>query len=417
MAFINLTDANIVDASFWASLDINSDSTIDVSGISDTIQVIITANSITFTNTVTGIVTTYSDGDLFAGSFSNFVAFTGNDANNIVGGSVGLNSSGYTGGAGDDTFTDDGNLGGQIFGGSGDDTITGGIGNNQIYGGDDDDIIFGVAGENVLEGGDGNDTLFAGDGSGNLDGGAGDDQLFASDTTTFVEGGTGNDTLTLTAGSTFAPFSSTGGVVTLPDGVSTFTYLNVENIVIACFTKGTRIRTAKGNVSIEDLSVGDFVNTADNGQQPIKWIGKRRVAGVGHLAPVVFQKHAIGNKRELRVSPEHRILLRDWQAEYLFGEREVLIAAKHLVNADTIYSAECDEVTYYHILFDQHEIVFAEGAKTESFYPTQSHIETMEIAARAELYELFPELMDKECGAILPSARRFVQGYEASLLN
>ena len=71
--FITLTDADMTDPAFWAAQDIGPDSTIDASGLSRSIQVTMTGNSITFTDTRTGTVTTYTDADLAGGSFSQFV--------------------------------------------------------------------------------------------------------------------------------------------------------------------------------------------------------------------------------------------------------------------------------------------------------------------------------------------------------
>ncbi len=413
--FLTLTNADITDAAFWASLDIGPNSTIDVSGISNFYQVTMTGNSITFTNTNTGVVTTYTDGDLAAGSFSQFVQYRGNGNDDNVSGSVGLNADGYIGGNGDDTFTDSGTLGGTIRGGRGNDTLQGGSGNNNIFGGGGRDILRGGSGNNNLSGGGGRDTLFAEDGSGNLDGGNGADLIFAGLNTTFVDGGNGNDTLVIPVGATFSPFTpgATGGIVTLPDG-RTFTYLNIETVEIACFTEGSLIRTPDQDRLIEDLKVGDLVETLDHGPQPIRWIGKRTVPGRGKHAPICFAPGAIGNSRRLSVSPQHRVLVSDWRCEYFLHMPEVLCAAKHLCDGDRVFVAPCDMVTYIHIMFDQHEIVFCENALSESFYAGE-HILQADRETYEELVEIFPELATGQ-GAQIP-ARPFIRSGEAALLR
>ncbi len=413
--FLTLTNADVTDPAFWASLDIGPDSTIDVSGLSNFVQVTMTGNSITFTNTNTGVVTTYTDADLAGGSFSQFVEYTGNRNDDNVSGSVGLNAGGYSGGAGNDTFNDSGSLGGTIRGGGGNDTLQGGSGDNNIFGGRGRDILRGGSGNNNLSGGGGRDTLFAEDGSGNLDGGGGADLIFAGLNTTFVEGGNGNDTLVIPVGATFTPFSpgSTGGTVTLPDG-RTFIYQNIETVEIACFTEGTMISTPNGDVVIDDLAVGDLVQTLDNGAQPIRWIGKRTVPGRGKHAPICFSPGAIGNRRHLRVSPQHRVLVSGWRCEFFLHTPEVLCAAKHLCDGDSIYVAPCDSVTYFHIMFDQHEIVFCENAQLESFY-AGDHILRQDRKAYDELTELFPELAT---GRRMPTpARPFIRKGEAAVLK
>ena len=87
------------------------------------------------------------------------------------------------------------------------------------------------------------------------------------------------------------------------------------------------------------------------------------------MAPILIRKGALGNTRDLRVSPQHRMLLSGWQAEVLFGESEVLATAKSLVNDHSILREEGGEVKYFHILFDSHEIVYAEGAHPKASTP------------------------------------------------
>ncbi|MEM9637247.1 MAG: hypothetical protein AAGA94_06330, partial [Pseudomonadota bacterium] len=82
--FLRLTNADITDAAFWAGLDITRNSTIDTRALADRFQITLNANSITFTDTDTGLVTTYTDSDIASGSFSEFVEFRGNDADNDV---------------------------------------------------------------------------------------------------------------------------------------------------------------------------------------------------------------------------------------------------------------------------------------------------------------------------------------------
>ncbi|WP_299771583.1 Hint domain-containing protein [uncultured Tateyamaria sp.] len=413
--FLTITDSDITNAAFWTALDIGQDSTIDASGISSTINITLTGSSISFEDTASGITTTYSDSDLTSGSFSQFVEFVGNDGDSDASGSVGLNASGYTGGSGDDIFTDDGSLGGGIRGGEGNDTLIGGVGSNNIDGGEGDDVLSGGGGNNNLSGGEGNDTLLGEDGSGNLNGGEGDDVIFAGLNTTFVEGGSGTDSMILPEGSTFTPFfpGSAGGNVTLPNGRS-FVYLNIGNVTVACFAAGTPIRTPNGDVPVEHLTVGDCVMTLDRGPQPIKWLGQRTVNGLGSNAPIHFRPGSIGNSQALRLSPQHRVLLSGWKCELLFHSREVLCAAKHLCDGDQIFREPCATVTYVHFMFEQHEIVFSGNALLESFF-VGDHITDAERGCHAELVDLFPELARHGPDTML-SVRPCLKAFEGSLL-
>ncbi|WP_255012589.1 Hint domain-containing protein [Roseovarius sp. M141] len=191
--------------------------------------------------------------------------------------------------------------------------------------------------------------------------------------------------------------------------------VDVSLLAPPCFTAGTLIETPSGLRKVELLEVGDEVATKDNGSQRIIWIGTRTVGGSGNFAPIHISEGALGNRRDLVVSPQHRMLVSGWQAELLFGEAEVLVAAKHLINGDTIYRAPCAQVTYLHLMLDEHQIIFAEGAATESLDPTSPFLAEDPEFSR-ELAALFPELslappVPAQC------ARMVLKGYEGGMLT
>jgi hypothetical protein len=159
-----------------------------------------------------------------------------------------------------------------------------------------------------------------------------------------------------------------------------------------CLTRGTLIDTPDGPRFIETLTVGDRVHTLDHGPQEIRWIGSRRVTAEGTLAPIRIKAGTLGNLRDLTVSPNHRMLIRGPRAEMLFGERDVLVAAKHLVNDATIRAVPGGHVEYFHLLLDHHEIIFAETCPTESLHPGEEALKAVDETARAEILTLFPEL-------------------------
>ena len=98
--------------------------------------------------------------------------------------------------------------------------------------------------------------------------------------------------------------------------------------------------------------------------------------------------------RDLIVSPQHRILVSGWWAELYMGEREVLVAAKHLVNGDTIRQVPGDEVTYVHLMTARHQILQANGVWTESFHPASADLGELAEADRAALLALLPGVED-----------------------
>lgn len=160
-----------------------------------------------------------------------------------------------------------------------------------------------------------------------------------------------------------------------------------------CFTRGTAIRTERGETLVEDLVIGDSVWTESNGMQPVRWICRREVPAIGAFAPVRIRKGALGAVRDIVVSPAHRMLVQGPEIEMLFGMPKALVAAKDLLNDSTITrEASLETVEYFHILFDQHEVLEAHGTLSESFYPHGAALDDFGAEQRRELFALFPEL-------------------------
>ena len=203
---------------------------------------------------------------------------------------------------------------------------------------------------------------------------------------------------------------------TITDGTNTDTgFVNVSSI--PCFVSGTRILTPAGEVPVESLKPGDLVMTRDAGAQALRWTGGRTVAASGDFAPILIRANTFGDHQNLLVSPQHRVLIRDYLAELLFGEEEVLVAAKDLVNDHSVIQKAGGFVTYVHLMFDRHQVVFSEGLETESFLPGPQTNAIFDQRVIDEICALFPEL-DPETGqGYSPAARRILRHYEAQLLT
>jgi len=191
-----------------------------------------------------------------------------------------------------------------------------------------------------------------------------------------------------------------------------------------CFTPGTRILTDRGYVAVEDLKVGDGVRTRDAGVQRLAWVGEVALSAADLRARPEFQPvrlcaNALGAGRPARdmlVSPQHRILVRNWMAELHFGITEVLIAARHLVNGDTITRAPQETgVRYLHIMCDAHHIIWADGLETETFLPGPQTLGAVPQATLDELLALFPHLRDRDRPAFDP-ARPMLRAWEARMI-
>ena len=208
-----------------------------------------------------------------------------------------------------------------------------------------------------------------------------------------------------------------GGSIYVPPGATvTDSYVVSAPSYFACFAKGTKISTQNGNIPVEEINVGDLVKTLDHGFQPVRWIGGRAVAANGSMAPVKIKQGTLQTTRDLFVSQQHRLLISDWRALYFFGEEEVLVAADYLVNDLTIQRVYGGFVTYFHILFDRHEIIFAEGIPTESFFPGEETLNQLDKDTRNEIIEIFPEL-EGPCVREHRTAKTCIKRIEATILR
>jgi hypothetical protein len=185
---------------------------------------------------------------------------------------------------------------------------------------------------------------------------------------------------------------------------------------VPCFTRGTKIRTARGEIAVEELRVGDRVVTRDHGLQAIRWIGARQVEGKGPFAPVCIDANTYGTHDRLLLSQQHRILIKGAAAQLVCGVDEVLVRAKHLIDGEGVrLETSGAMVEYYHILCDAHEVLWSNGLETESFHPGEQVLNAMDAEIRAEVLTLFPVLATD--AHAVPLARHDAKAHEARLLR
>lgn len=226
------------------------------------------------------------------------------------------------------------------------------------------------------------------------------------------------ETITLNADGSFSVKSDgdddeTVFSYTVADGAGNTDVAFVTVTTTPCFVAGTCLETAEGPKAVELVSIGDLVRTRDHGLQPVRWIGQASRPARGPHAPIRISRGLFGQHGQLLVSPQHRILFRTVRAELLFETDEVLVKAKDLVDGCSIERIESDQyVRYFHILFDRHEIVIANGLETESYQPGDHSLEAFDRETRAEILDL----MAIRTGPFGPAARPTLQSYEARLL-
>lgn len=306
-----------------------------------------------------------------------------------------------------------------IVQGGGNDTLVAGAGNDTIAGGTGDDSLRGGAGNDIFTYavGDGLDTIadFNTGNTGTLDDGiaTNNDAIDLSgfyDTIAELQGDHADDgilnqsnsgttvwgrTVDYTDNTRFDTDGIAGneGLVFLgasPDGTS-FTQ---ENTGVICFTQGTMILTESGARKIESLRPGDRIVTRDNGVQTLQWVAQRQIDAAelranDRLRPVMIRPGLIRADAPLLVSPQHGVLLRP------DGGDETLVRAIHLARRPGGQARVANgirAVTYIHLMFETHQIVFANGAPSESFYPGPMALAALSDPARAELRLVFPDL-------------------------
>ncbi len=188
---------------------------------------------------------------------------------------------------------------------------------------------------------------------------------------------------------------------------------------IPCFGRGTLIDTPDGPRTVESLQVGDLVLTQDGGPQPVIWVDHQAMFRPSEERwPVRIARGALGAGlpyRDLIVSPQHAMLLRDPLMDLHFGSPEVFARAGHLVGQPGIDRVQLPLVEYFHVMVDGHDIIRAEGAATETFYPGPASRKWLSPHGRARLSQLYPALSDDAAPAPFPTARLVLKGYEARL--
>ncbi len=176
-----------------------------------------------------------------------------------------------------------------------------------------------------------------------------------------------------------------------------------------CYCRGTRILTERGEIPVELLVIGETVVTRKNVARPIKWIGRRsysgRFAQSGRVAlPICIKANALDEnlpRRDLWISPNH--------AMYLDG---VLIEARDLVNGVSIVQPErLENVEYFHVELDSHDVIIAEGALSESFLDDDSRGMFHNAQGYYDLYPNGAVVLARYC------APRLSEGYEVEAIR
>jgi len=167
----------------------------------------------------------------------------------------------------------------------------------------------------------------------------------------------------------------------------------LSDLLCISFARGTMITLGDGSQrAIETLDPGTRILTRDHGPQPLRWLGRATMRAVGSVAPVVIPGGVMGNASDLIVSQHHRMFLYQRRRDAAPGTSELLVQAKHLVDGETIFIREGGVVDYFSLVFDRHEIIYAEGIPAESLMVTEATLSRLPPELAQEVKSRFPGL-------------------------
>lgn len=173
------------------------------------------------------------------------------------------------------------------------------------------------------------------------------------------------------------------------------------------FAAGTRIETEHGPRLIETLRRGDMVLTGTGELRPIRWLTTREVPRKGGFAPVRLRAPFFGLEHDLRLAQDHRIAVSGTEAEYLIGEDQVMVEARHLLaSRSAVLEAAPGLMRYYQILLDTHETLHANGGWSESQFVPRDGL-TAELLAATPLADLTMAALPRHSRITSPTLREF----------
>lgn len=175
------------------------------------------------------------------------------------------------------------------------------------------------------------------------------------------------------------------------------TDISLADFLCISFARGTMIALASGEQRpIENLTAGDKILTRDHGAQELRWVGKTTLRAVGAFAPVLISAGTLGNSGDLIVSQHHRMFLYQRQRQAGLQTSELLVQAKHLVDGERVFLREGGFVDFFSLIFDNHEIIYAEGIPAESLMVNDATVHRLPSELSQDLRARFPGLSQNQ---------------------
>ena len=168
--------------------------------------------------------------------------------------------------------------------------------------------------------------------------------------------------------------------------------------------RGTHVMTARGEVAVEHIKPGDKVITRDHGLQTVRYVGQQRCTVSGDSAPVMLRAGVIRNGRDLIVSADTRVVVKGTLALETYGVKEVFVPARHMVDGTNVVRGVEGKLTFFQIVTDRHEVIYAEAAAVESFMADEAGLLALDVENRVALCTALPSAPE----SYGPAARGFV---------
>jgi len=169
----------------------------------------------------------------------------------------------------------------------------------------------------------------------------------------------------------------------------------------AALARGTIMGTEEGPVAIEDLVPGVKIETRDAGFQPLLWIGTitlvpRQGAGPSPARLFRIPVDSFGPSRpmpDLMLAPHARLLYRSPKLRDVVQEDSALTPVAAFEDGQTVIRiAPVSPVNVYHLAFQDHHILRANGLDIESFHPGEDLINRVGDDNLRLFQSLFPHI-------------------------
>lgn len=180
--------------------------------------------------------------------------------------------------------------------------------------------------------------------------------------------------------------------------------LPVFDEAFAAFARGTLFATERGLVAVEDLWPGAKVRLGDGGATRLLWRGSTMIVpqsqgqdpAMTRLTRISTDTLGLGRPfQDLMLGPKARVVNRHPGVRLLTGRDAGLLPAADLVDGVTVAEVSPPSaVEVFHLAFDRHERLLANGVEVESYHPGALHAFPLKGEQLSLFLSCFPHRQD-----------------------